>query len=153
MIKSMHDTIAEAMRRMKSVRYWDLIPNMTPAEVYLLAAICNENRISKKVSDLCDSCDMQPTAVSRLMNGLEDKGLIVRTVGKEDRRVTEVEATALGYQTDNDNREILQDYWSRVLKNVPQDDVDTMLSIMNEIVDSMERVLTEKIYDRKRESH
>ena len=56
--------MSEIMSRMKNINYWSLIPGMTPGEICLLAAICEEDGKERKVSDLYEVCDMQPTAVS-----------------------------------------------------------------------------------------
>ena len=152
-MSNMHDTMAEALHRMKSIHYWSLISGMTPAEIYLLAAICDEGREAKKVSDLCEVCDMQPTAVSRLMNSLEEKGLILRSARKGDRRVTEVEATSAGRESNEHNRAVLHDYWDQVLADVPAADVETMLRVLNEIMSSMEHVLTAKMCEREKGNH
>ncbi len=136
--------ITETMRRMKNIHYLSLIPDLTPAEIYLLGAICEENKCKKKVSDLYHACDMQPTAVSRLMNSLEEKGLIIRNTRKDNRRITDVDATELGRETNNKNREIIHSYWEQVLENVPKENIETMLNVFNEIMDSMENVLLEK---------
>ena len=88
-------SIMETLRRMKYINYWSLIPGMTPAEISLLAAVCDGSAERKKVSDLYGVCAMQPTAVSRLMNSLEEKGLIERNVRKGNRRITGVLAADL----------------------------------------------------------
>lgn len=147
------ETMTETLRRMKGINYWGLITGMTPAEVYLLAAICDENVEGRKVSDLYDTCDMQPTAVSRLMNSLEEKGMIVRNTRKGNRRITDVEATDLGRKTNEENRNTMHAYWEQVLADVPKSDVETMLQVLNEIMDSMENVLAERLCGRERDIH
>lgn len=142
--------MTETMRRMRGIHYWDLISGMTPGEVYLLRAICDESSERKKVSDLCSVCDMQPTAVSRLMNSLEEKGMIVRNIRKDNRRITDVTATERGKKANEENRAILHTYWDQVLADVPQADVDMMLHVLNEIMDSMENVLAAKLSDREK---
>lgn len=153
MIYEQSKAIMETLRKMKNINYWCLIPGMTPAEVCLLGAICDEHGVKKKVSDLYEACDMQPTAVSRLMNTLEEKGMIVRNARKDNRRVIDVDATALGEKTNKENRDIMQAYWEQVLGNIPGEDVEAMLRVLNEVKASMENVLTEKLSSRKKENH
>lgn len=146
-------TMTELLHRMRSINYWSLISGMTPAEVTLLAAICDENGENRKISDLCNICGMQPTAVSRLMNSLEEKELIIRNTRKGNRRITDVEPTEAGQNINARNQAILHDYWNQVLANVPQEDVNTMLHVMNEIMDSMEQILAAKTNNKEMETH
>lgn len=145
-------SIMETFRRMKYINCRSLLPGMTPAEISLLAAVCDGSAERKKVSDLYDLCAMQPTAVSRLMNSLEEKGLIERNVRKGNRRITDVLATDLGRKTDEKNRGILRSYWAQVLADVPEEDVQKMLGIMNAIMDSMETVLAAQSKNAERDT-
>lgn len=153
MIHKQSTDIMDTLRRIKNINFWCLIPDMTPAEVYLLGAICDEHGVKKKVSDLYEACDMQPTAVSRLMNTLEEKGLIVRNTRKDNRRIIDVDATALGKKTNQENRDIIQAYWAQVLGNIPEEDVEAMLRVLNEVKASMENVLAEQLRSRKEDHH
>ena len=172
--------LAETLRKMRGIHYLSLIPGMTPAEIWLLSAICEESKESKdskdskgnkdrkdnkdnkdrkdskekrKVSDLCETCGMQPTAVSRLLNSLEKKGLIVREVRKDNRRVTDVEATEEGRKTNEENRREMCAYWEQVLCDVPEGDLDLMLHVLTEIQESMERVLKAKLTEKEISKH
>ncbi len=153
MIHKQSTDIMDTLRRIKNINFWCLIPGMTPAEVYLLSAICDEHGEKKKVSDLYEACDMQPTAVSRLMNTLEEKGLIVRNTRKDNRRIIDVDATALGKKANQENRDIIQAYWAQVLGNIPEEDVEAMLRVLNEVKASMENVLAEQLRGRKEDHH
>ena len=137
--------LADALHRMKGIDYWRLIPDMTPAEIQVLAAVCGGCEGEQKISDLYEVCGMLPAAVSRLMNILEEKELIVRNTRKGNRRVTDVFATDRGKQVNARNLSILHGYWKEVLENVASEDVDTMLRIQQEMMDSMEAVLARKM--------
>ena len=118
---------------------------MTPAEIQLLAAICGGDEDKQKISDLYDVCGLQPATVSRLMNNLEDRGLIVRNTRKGNRRVTDVSATEQGKVINGRNIKIIHSFWNDVLRKIPSNDIDAMLRIQNEMMDCMECVLAEKI--------
>ena len=133
--------VAEALQRMKAINYLSLITDMTPGEVRLLAAICRCDEGSLKVSDLYEACNMHPTAVSRLMNSLEKKDLIIRNTRTDNRRITDVVPTEQGRFISARNRKILRAYWQEVLEGIPDEDIETMLRIQNEIMESMEKVL------------
>ena len=145
--------LTDAFHRIKNLNFWGLIPDMTPTEARLLLAICRSDEGGQKISDLYDTCGMHPTAVSRLMNSLEEKNLITRNTRKGNRRVTDVCATEAGKQKNDRNRLILRSYWMEVLDGIPEEDIDTMLRIHNEITDCMEKILARKMHDREEEPH
>ena len=133
--------VAGALQRIKNINYLSLITDMTPGEIRLLAAICRCEEGSMKVSDLYETCNMHPTAVSRLMNSLEKKDLIIRNTRTGNRRITDVVPTEQGRFISARNRKILRAYWQEVLEGIPDEDIETMLRIQNEIMESMEKVL------------
>lgn len=138
-----------SMHRMKRINCFDMIPDMTKSEAIMLKEICAHGEDKIMVSDLQALVRMHPTAVSRLLNSLEEKGYIERTSRKGNRRVTDVEATALGKQIDDRNMEILHSYWKDVFENIPCEDMKNMIRIWTNVMDSMEKVLDEKLADRK----
>lgn len=138
-----------SMHRMKRINCFDMITDMTKSEVIILKEICAYGEAKIMVSDLQALVRMHPTAVSRLLNSLEEKGYIERTSRKGNRRVTDVEATALGKQIDERNMEILHSYWKDVFENISNEDMENMLRIWTNVMDSMENVLAKKLTDRK----
>lgn len=141
--------LTEALHRMKAIDYWSLTPDMTPAEIQVLAAVCGGCEGEQKISDLYAACGMLPASVSRLLNSLEEKELIVRNTRKGNRRVTDVFATEKGKAVNTNNLDILHGYWKEVLGCLSPDDIDVMLRIQKEMLDSMEAVLAEKKQERE----
>jgi hypothetical protein len=47
--------LAETLRKMRGIHYLSLIPGMTPAEIWLLSAICEESKDSKGNKDRKDN--------------------------------------------------------------------------------------------------
>ena len=169
---------AIAFKRMKKVRFWELIPDLTQGELFLLAAIAGAGRKdiehageisaeaapvtmeettgaaiplaasptaggscgAMKVSDLCAVCGMKPSAASRLLNSLEEKGLIERSLRKGDRRITDVRLTEKGAETSLRNRQIMHSFWSEVFEAVSPEELDTLLSLWGRILDSIDDV-------------
>ena len=134
--------LADAMHRLKSIDYWKLIPDMTPAGIQLLAAICGcDNEDNKKISDLYDMCGLQPATVSRMIKKMEHEGLVIRNKREDNRKYGDVAATKKGADLNSRHLKILHSYWKDVLNNIPSEDIETLLRIQNKIMDSMEEVL------------
>ena len=142
-------TFMNSMHRMRRINCFDMIPDMTKSEAIMLKVLCACGQDEIMVSDLQALVMMHPTAVSRLLNSLEEKGFVERTSRKGNRRVTDVHVTALGKQIENRNMKILHSYWKDVFHTISNEDMEHMLRIWTNVMDSMERVLSEKLKDRK----
>lgn len=140
----------DRMKRMRQIQMWKLCKGMTKAETELLHVMC---RLSKKnpdipVSQLPQMCHMQTSAISRLMKKMEADGLIVRKIDPNCRRNTLVSVTEAGTEQCRRNWEEVQDFWERVLARTPEEHIDQMLCLWDEIMDNMETVIDELSQDK-----
>ncbi len=140
------ERIRKCMNRSVNLRYWELSPALTKAEMILLGIICLQSTGDDfiEVAGLAGSTGMQPSAVSRLMKSLEERGMIERTVSSGNRRNVLVRATQAGRDQDGQNQAVIHEYWLEVLSGLPRRDVDEMLRIWEELLTSMETVLEKK---------
>ena len=129
---------------MKSIKYWDLIEDMSGAELVLLNTLAGTDKGLMQVGELIETLSMHPTAVSRLMNSLENKGYIERSLHKENRRITDVSLTEAGKEKCAENYTIMNDYWETVLSEMGQENLKDLLRISDELVSRMETVYQEK---------
>lgn len=139
----------EGMHRMRNIRLCDLITGLTAAEYRLLHTIVEHADEPRKISELAEIVGMQPTAVSRLMNSLEEKGLIERRSRAGNRRVTDVCPTEQGRALSAQGEQTVHDYWTEVFESIPNEDADRLVEILDEIVGSMERVLAHRVENQK----
>ena len=75
-----------------------ILPNLTHGEFAILKAVsccgngkCQESEI--RISDIVSHLKIPAPAVSRTMNALEERGFIIRSVHKKDRRNISVSLT------------------------------------------------------------
>ena len=68
--------------------------DITAAQLIVLASVANKEAGS--ASMLCKSISYDPGAMTRMIDRLEQKGLIRRTPNPEDRRATNLEMTTAG---------------------------------------------------------
>ena len=113
----------DRMKRMRHIQMWKLCKGMTKAETELLHVMC---RLSKKnpdipVSQLPQMCCMQTSAIS---------------------------VTEAGAEQCRRNWEEVQDFWERVLARTPEEHIDQMLCLWDEIMDNMETVIDELSQDK-----
>ena len=141
--------VSLCMQRMRSIRTCDLLCDTTPAETHLLLAIVEHESETRKISELAELVGMQPAAVSRLMNSLEEKGLIERQSRAGNRRVTDVYPTLRGREINGQNQKAFHDFWAEVFENISAEDTERLIEIWDEVLDSMERVLERRAENQK----
>lgn len=130
--------------KMKGIKYWDLIEDMSGAEVMLLHTLAGTDKGSMQVGELTERLSMHPTSVSRLMNSLEKKGYIERSLHKGNRRITDVAVTDQGKEKFDENNRILNDYWDTVIYGLERDDLKNLLHASEELVKRMDMVYLER---------
>lgn len=130
--------------KMKSVKYWDLITDMSGAELILLNTLAGTKNGLMQVGELIETVSMHPTSVSRLMNSLEKKGYIERSIHKGNRRITDVSLTKEGRDKCAENYAIMNDYWETVLSEMGNENFKDLLRISEELVNRMDAVYQEK---------
>lgn len=134
-----NDTLHEAIFRLGRLNLANIVPDLNQAEVVVMKAIksCIEREqaqekgvnVSSVVSGLC----IAPPAVSRTMNALEEKGLIVRNVCKTDRRNMLVALTDLGWEKCRDNERRFDEFMGKIFARVGEDKVNTIITYIDEI--------------------
>jgi len=88
---------------------------------------------------LAGMLDLDPAIVARLLRQLEEAGLLERRRSEEDGRMTVVEATASGRDTFDRIREVIWRHMRRALSTWPQEDVATLASLLDRLVDDVQR--------------
>ncbi|MBR4807028.1 MAG: MarR family transcriptional regulator [Lachnospiraceae bacterium] len=130
--------------KMKSIKYWELIEDMSGAELILLNTLAGTENGLMQVGELTETVSMHPTSVSRLMNSLEKKGYIERSLHKENRRITDVSLTKAGREKCAENYAIMNNYWETVLSEMGKENLKDLLRVSDELVSRMEAVYQEK---------
>lgn len=88
---------------------------------------------------LAGMLDLDPAIVARLLRQLEEGGLLERRRSEDDGRMTVVEATASGRDTFDRFREVIWRHMRRALSTWPPDDVATLASLLDRLVEDVQR--------------
>jgi DNA-binding MarR family transcriptional regulator len=87
------DDFGTALRRARS-RAWQQNTPLTPAQYYLLSALSHEPELG--VGEMAAAAGCTSPTCTRMLDGLERDGVVVRESSSDDRRRTIVSLTAKG---------------------------------------------------------
>lgn len=102
------------------------------------------------ISELASRAKMLPSAISRTLKGLEERGYVERNINKNDRRNTYVELTAEGERLTEEARQIMADFGKSVMAQVDGEDMKRLISYLDNIYHIAEKEIENKKWkDRK----
>ncbi len=84
-----------------------------------------------------ESMDLRGPTVTSLLNCLEDKGYVIRTVSKEDRRAMELVITSRGEQLVSDIREIFNSMEEKLLQGMTKEEIHTLRTLLFKVYDNL----------------
>ncbi len=127
--------------------------NLTQSEFAVLKAVkcCGERESQEaenagaKMSDIIGHLKALAPSVSRSMKSLEEKGLIVRTINRRDRRNVYVALTLQGQGTLDEAEQILEEFMGTVFGNMGSDSLKRLIRYLNEL----RAIMSEEIKKRK----
>lgn len=126
-----------AMSRFHRLRFRELLPDMTKVDCITLMEIshlnCGEEKKKVTTSVLAEKMQAKPSAVSRTLKGLEEKGLIERSVNRLDRRNTYVELTEQGKRVIEECKNGLNEVMQAVFARMEPGDIDRLIGYLDEI--------------------
>ncbi len=85
------------------------------------------------VSEVAERMHAKSSAVSRTLKNLEDKGFIVRTVNKSDRRNTYVELTEAGKAECSRMEQRMEEFAKKVFSRMNEADLCKLIAYLNQL--------------------
>ena len=110
--------------------------NITSPQLLCLRAVIDNGPLT--ATALSREIHVSPSTIVGILDRLEDKGLVQRERGREDRRIVFVTATPAGIQLANDTPSPLQQKLSEALRGLPELEQATITLSLERIVDLME---------------
>ncbi len=68
--------------------------NLSPGQPKVLRYISSHNEC--KLKDIATECDVEPATVSKILNSLEEKGMLIRQINPRNKRAYQLRLTDLG---------------------------------------------------------
>lgn len=151
----LYEDLFRAMNQFHKLKFSDMMQNMSKADFIVMNVIMNKGKDDKMtISELAAIARMLPSAISRTLKGLEEKGYVERTINKQDRRNTYVELTEEGKKQTREVRQVMRDFGKTVMAKLDEQEMNQLILYLNNIYSIAEKELeARKIKDRKEREH
>lgn len=108
--------------------------DITAPQLIVLASVAN--READSASQLCKSISYDPGAMTRMIDRLEQKGLVRRVPRPDDRRAMTLEMTAAGRALFPKLLEAKETVQTRFLRGFGNDEVAMLEKLLNRLLDN-----------------
>lgn len=109
---------------------------LTPEQFLLIDILWNQGPMSQQC--LADTMQKDKNSITKLVDGLEKKGLLVREKNMEDRRSNTVVLTHAAQAMKEDTKEKGIFMLDRILEGIPEDELRAFLGTLGKILQRME---------------
>lgn len=84
-----------------------------------------------------ETMDLRGPTITSLLNGLEKKEYIIRTVSNEDHRAMKIMITPKGEKVLDDIREIFNSMQNKLLKGMTDEEIKTLKKLLSKVYDNL----------------
>lgn len=109
---------------------------LTPEQFVVLATLFNHDGMSQR--ELADYLSKDRPNITRILDKLQEKGLVVRRPDSEDRRIYRVGATAEGYELIECLTPMVLEARKRFFSTLSADEQATMREMLDRLYRSLE---------------
>lgn len=132
----------QTIHRLRQNKPWHWTGDLTRGEFFVLNQMYEHLQRHPQdkgvyVSALVGWMRVSPPAVSRMLRGLEQRGLVERVVDRADRRTTYVVLTPAGESLRTETTAWLDRYTQRVVRRMGQENMETLLVLWDQLSDIM----------------
>lgn len=140
--QQLQEEFIRALDRFRKFQFCDLMSHLTKGEFFTLFMIhahsaAHPKRKGMYVSELAGTLRVTSPAVSRMLRTLEQRGLIERTVDRDDRRTTYIVLTPVGETARRNAAHRMHDFTERVVEQMGERDMETFLALFHRLSDVM----------------
>lgn len=110
--------------------------NITPEQYLVMDILWEKSSISQQ--NIADIIQKDKNSVTKIIDPLEKKNLVIRVVDKNDRRINKIELTEEGSALEKITTEVAINFMNDVVKNIDTKDLDTFVNVMRQIKNNLE---------------
>lgn len=147
----LYEEMFRAMNQFRKLKFAEMFPELCKTDFFVMCTILDKGDNGQiTISELASRAKMLPSAISRTLKGLEERGYVERNVNKNDRRNTYVELTDAGKLVTEEARKTMAEFGKSVMAQVDEADMKRLISYLDNIYRIAEKEIeTRKWQDRK----
>ena len=105
--------------------------NLTAEQYLVMDTLWNEGTLTQQAIAFIIQKDKN--SVTQFIDNLEKKGLVTRSVAKEDRRVNNILVTENGMALKDSTKQLAIDTMNDILKGISEDDLQTFVKVLKQV--------------------
>ena len=105
--------------------------NLTAEQYLVMDTLWNEGTLTQQAIAFIIQKDKN--SVTQFIDNLEKKGLVTRSVAKEDRRVNNIVVTAEGMALKDSTKQLAINTMEEAVKGIPEADLQTFVSVLKKV--------------------
>ena len=147
----LYEELFRSMNQFRKLKFAEMFPMISRTDFFVMCTIMDKGENGQiTISELASRAKMLPSAISRTLKGLEERGYVERNINKNDRRNTYVELTEAGRQLTEEARQIMADFGKSVMAQVDGEDMKRLISYLDNIYHIAEKEIENRKWkDRK----
>lgn len=147
-MNKLYEEMFRAMNQFRKLKFAEMFPELCKTDFFVMCTIMDKGDNGQiTISELASRAKMLPSAISRTLKGLEERGYVERNVNKNDRRNTYVELTDAGKLVTEEARKTMAEFGKSVMAQVDEEDMKRLISYL----DNIYRIAEKEIETRKRQ--
>lgn len=155
-MKQEHRELIRIFEGFRKLNVASILPNLTHAEFGILKTIscCHKTDPCEegiKISDIIGHLKVPGPAASRTMKSLEEQGLIIRTVNKQDRRNVYVRLTEAGTARLAEADQILDEFQDAVFGSMGVENMNRLIQYLQELQEVMAQEINARKYKKDKQ--
>ncbi len=105
--------------------------NLTAEQYLVMDTLWNEGTLTQQAIAFIIQKDKN--SVTQFIDNLEKKGLVARSVAKEDRRVNNIVVTAEGMALKDSTKQLAINTMEYALRDIPETDLQTFVAVLKKV--------------------
>lgn len=105
--------------------------NLTGEQYLVMDALWNEGTLTQQ--SIAFIIQKDKNSVTQFIDNLEKKGLVTRSVAKEDRRVNNIMLTEEGMALKDSTKQLAIDTMNKALDGISEDDLNTFVGVLKKV--------------------
>ena len=105
--------------------------NLTAEQYLVMDTLWNEGTLTQQAIAFIIQKDKN--SVTQFIDNLEKKGLVTRSVAKEDRRVNNIVVTEEGMALKDSTKKLAIETMNKAVEGISEDDLNTFVSVLKKV--------------------